>query len=90
MGHRAVQLLLGDIGQLPDLFNLRLSLGALELFHGVLEELGVGRVSGILGDLSRVVFSGQLYCRRMKIRISAVHSHYTSFFKDRAGNSRNR
>lgn len=60
MGHRAVQLLLGDIRQLPDLFNLCLSLGALELFHGILEELGVGRVSGILGDLSRVVFSGQL------------------------------
>lgn len=60
MGHRAVQLFLGDIRQLPDLLDLGLSLGALELFHGILEELGVGRVSGILGDLSRVVFSGQL------------------------------
>lgn len=60
MGHRAVQLLLGDIRQLPNLLNLGLGLGALELFHGILEELGVGRVSGILGDLSRVVFSGQL------------------------------
>lgn len=66
MGHRAIQLLLGDIRQLPDLLNLGLSFGALELFHGILEELGVGRVSGILGDLSRVVFSGQLSSRRMK------------------------
>lgn len=76
MGHRAVQLLLGDIRQLPDLLNLCLSLGALELFHGILEELGVGRVSGILGDLSRVVFSGQLSGQRESKSSLSSHSSY--------------
>lgn len=60
MGHRASQLLLGDVGQLSDLFNLGLGLGGLELFDRVLEELRVGGVSGVPGDLARVVLAGQL------------------------------
>jgi len=59
VGHGAVQLLFGDLGQLLDLLDLGLSLGRLELFDSVLEELGVGSVSRVLGD-TVVVLSSKL------------------------------
>jgi hypothetical protein len=59
VGHGAVQLLFGNLGQLLDLFDLGLSLGRLELFNSVLEELGVGSVSRVLGN-AVVVLSSKL------------------------------
>jgi hypothetical protein len=60
MSHRTIQLLLRNLGEFPDLLNLRLGFGGFELLHRILEEIGVGRVSGIFGDFARVVFPGQL------------------------------
>jgi hypothetical protein len=60
VSHGAVQLLFSKLGQLSDLLDLGLSLRRLELLDSVLEELGVGGVSGVLGNFTRVVLSSEL------------------------------